>query len=1175
MASRKEYEMLFRLDAQLGSNYNSTFSSAQKAVLAMEKELGALGKVKADISAFQKQQEAIEATKNKLVVLQQQYDNIQKELQETGDSSSALKNKLLDKQQQIDRTTASLGKMTQNLQQLGSALESAGVDTENLEKESARLDSQMADLRSQQKQAANGAQEFGESSTRAFEAIQDAIAAAGIAAALHEIYSAYMECVTVAGNFEASMSNVEALSGATAEEMNALSSEAKELGATTKFTAKESADAMGYMAMAGWDAAEMLSGMDGVLQLAAASGEDLALVSDIVTDNLTAFGLTAADTAHFSDVLAAAATNSNTSVAVMGETFRNSASVAGALGYSINDVAIAVGLMANAGTKGSRAGTALRNIFGGLLDGVTLTSAAFGEVEYSAVKADGTMASFSETIDDLRGYFNQMTEAEKVSNATVLAGERGYTGLLAILNATDEDYASLAASINNCSGEAAKMAAIKMNNMNGQLALLKSAWEAVETTVGEQFTPTMQDAYGAGADVLTEVNKFLQAHPTLVKAVATFGGVLGSAVAALTAFAAITKVVIPLMQLFTSSIPGVGIILGAITGVAALTAGIVALTSAADDGRPSLEELTASATEMNKTLEDASAAYDDTVASTLAAANVANNYIDKLDEMGDYTSLSAEEQLKYRNILTLISETVPELSGLIDVQNGYIEGGTAALRANTDAWMRNAKAQAYQDQLTEMYRAQADVLLEAEKNQVRLTEAQVKGENAANARAAAEARMHEIEARARADAEKANKELGSQFYNYLNCLGEESDEYYRLSDAIAQYDVEIHAAQAEAAEYEAAIQADAEAVNAAEAEIAETEEAVNRLTAALGEGEQTVDSTIEQQQALQESVNSVFASVEELTNAYTEAYDAAFDSVNGQYQLWDSAAEVVATSADTINEALSSQVTYWQDYNANLQSLMDRASGIDGLSDMIASFADGSAESVNAIAGLASANTSDEDLAAIVANWQLLQDEQGAVSDSLAEMATHYTDEMDRLQEQIAADVNAMDFGAEAAESAMATIQGFIDGAIGMQPQVEEAYAKIAEAAMNAIDAKLKIHSPSRVMHEKAEMTWAGYIQGTEDQEPEVQAVMANTAGYAVDAVPTDGAMTSAISAEPIAASEASTYVVTFSPVYNITGTENAAELEALLKEHDQELYQKFSEWMAEIGADEKRTAYR
>ena len=155
------------------------------------------------------------------------------------------------------------------------------------------------------------------------------------------------------------------------------------------------------------------------------------MVSDIVTDSLSAFGLTAKDTAHFSDVLAAAATNSNTNVAIMGETFKMSASVAGALGYSIEDVAVAMGLMANSGVKGSIAGTALRNTFNGLLEGVTLTGAAFGEYEYSAIKADGTMKDFGSTIDELRGYFDQMTEAERVNNAQAIAGQRGYNGLLA------------------------------------------------------------------------------------------------------------------------------------------------------------------------------------------------------------------------------------------------------------------------------------------------------------------------------------------------------------------------------------------------------------------------------------------------------------------------------------------------------------------------------------------------------------------------------------------------------------------------------------------------------------------------------------------------------------------------------------------------------------------------
>ena len=378
-----------------------------------QKEIQELNRTQGDISAYEKQQQAVESTKKKLETLQQQYDNIQREIQETGGYSSDLENKLLSKQQQIDKTSASLERQTQKLDQMGTSLREAGVDTGNLEKESERLGAEMADLKKKQEEAAESAKSFGQESNQAIIAVGDALAAAGIAAALHEIYEAYMECISVAGNFEESMSNVEALSGASTEELRQLSDLAKELGATTKFTAKESADAMGYMAMAGWDAQQMLAGMPGVLQLAAASGEDLALVSDIVTDSMTAFGLTAADTSRYADVLAATAANANTSVGVMGETFKYAAPVAGALGYSIEDVSTAIGLMANAGIKGSNAGTALRNVFNGLLGGVTLTSDAFGEIQVSGVQADGTMADFGTTINELREYFSQMSDAER------------------------------------------------------------------------------------------------------------------------------------------------------------------------------------------------------------------------------------------------------------------------------------------------------------------------------------------------------------------------------------------------------------------------------------------------------------------------------------------------------------------------------------------------------------------------------------------------------------------------------------------------------------------------------------------------------------------------------------------------------------------------------------------
>ena len=485
------------------------------------------------------------------------------------------------------------------------SLKEAGVDTGNLAKKDAELTAKIKELEAEQEKAAEGAASFGEKGAQAFGAIQQAIVAAGVATALKEIAGAFMECVGIAGDFEETMSTVEALSQSNTREMAELSEQAKELGASTKFTAKEAGDAMGYMAMAGWDATDMLNGMDGVLQLAAASGEDLAMVSDIVTDSLSAFGLTAADTAHFSDVLAAAATNSNTNVSIMGETFKMSASVAGALGYSIEDVSVAMGLMANSGVKGSIAGTALRNTFNGLLEGVTLTGAAFGEYEYSAVRADGTMKDFGSTIDELRGYFDQMTEAERVNNAITIAGQRGYNGLLAILNATDEDYASLSNSINNCTGAAQRMAAVKLDNMNGQLTLMNSAWDALKTTIGEQFIPEMRGLYEIGTDVFSGINEFVKANPGVVKGIAAAALVIGTVTVALTAYAAGAKIAAAATALLSASIPGVNIIMGVTAAIAGVVGIVTALATAADDGVPSVKELTTAAQDMREAMNEA------------------------------------------------------------------------------------------------------------------------------------------------------------------------------------------------------------------------------------------------------------------------------------------------------------------------------------------------------------------------------------------------------------------------------------------------------------------------------------------------------------------------------------------------------------------------------------------
>ncbi len=724
MAGRKEYEMLFALNARMNGGFSGTFSKAQAEFSRLGREIQDLHKLQGNIASYQKQQAAIEATRAKLENLQKQHDLLQKEIGETNGSTAGLERESVKLEQRIKDTEAALERQGQKLDATGAKLREAGVDTSNLAQKDVELTAKIKELQAEQEKAADSAERFGDQTAKALDAIASSEVTSAVVDGLGKIKDAFVECIDIAGNFEEAMSTVEALSGASAQEMAALAEEAKDLGATTKFTAKEAGDAMGYMAMAGWDASDMLQGMDGVLQLAAASGEDLAMVSDIVTDSLSAFGLTAKDTAHFSDVLAAAATNSNTNVAIMGETFKMSASVAGALGYSIEDVAVAMGLMANSGVKGSIAGTALRNTFNGLLEGVTLTGAAFGEYEYSAIKADGTMKGFGSTIDELRGYFERMTEAERVANAQAIAGQRGYNGLLAILNATDADYASLTNSINNCTGAAQRMANVKLDNMNGQLTLMKSAWDALKTTIGEQFIPEMRGLYEIGTDVFSVVNEFIKANPGLVKGVAAGAAVIGTVTAALLAYSAGAKIAAAASALLSASIPGVNIIMGVTAAVAGITAAVVALATSANEGVPSVKELTEAAREMGETMDEAADTYDKTVTATLAAAGVADTYITKLEEMGDYARLSKEEQEQYHNTLVLLTQVVPELASSIDLENNAIEGGTAALRANTEAWKQNAMAQAYQDQLTAMYQSYSAVLIEAEENSIGLTRAQ-------------------------------------------------------------------------------------------------------------------------------------------------------------------------------------------------------------------------------------------------------------------------------------------------------------------------------------------------------------------------------------------------------------------------------------------------------------------
>ena len=298
--------------------------------------------------------------------------------------------------------------------------------------------------------------------------------------------------VKTAADFDSAMSQVGAVSGATGSELEALRDKAREMGSKTKFSASEAAEAMNYMAMAGWKTSDMLSGIGGIMNLAAASGEDLASTSDIVTDALTAFGLTAADSGHFADILAAASSNANTNVSMMGETFKYCAPIAGALGFSAEDTAEAIGLMGNAGIKSTQAGTALRTIMSNLSGEVKICGSSIGEVTIATTNADGSMRDLSAILADCRTAFGGLSESEKAAAAEALVGKNAMSGFLALMNAAPADIEKVSSAIANCDGKSAEMAATMQDNLAGQLTILKSQLQELAISFGEILMPAIR-----------------------------------------------------------------------------------------------------------------------------------------------------------------------------------------------------------------------------------------------------------------------------------------------------------------------------------------------------------------------------------------------------------------------------------------------------------------------------------------------------------------------------------------------------------------------------------------------------------------------------------------------------------------------------------------------------------
>lgn len=353
--------------------------------------------------------------------------------------------------------------------------------------------------------------QFGEKMTtagRTLLPISAGIAGLGIAA------------VKTASDFDSAMSNVQAISGATADEVDKLRDKAREMGKKTKFSAEESAEAMSYMAMAGWKTEDMLKGIDGIMNLAAASGEDLATTSDIVTDALTAFGMSAEESGKLADIMAAASSNANTNVSYLGESYKYCASLFGSMNYTAEDAAVALGLMANAGIRGSQAGTSLKTAITNMVKPTSKMAGVMDEYGLSLTNTDGSMKTFAEVMDMLREKMGGLEETEKASAAATLFGKESLAGMLSIINAAPEDYEKLTKAVNGASGSAQKMADTMNDNLAGQLKILQGQLQELAISFGEILMPAIRKVVEILQGVVDKFNGLGETQKKIIAIVA-------------------------------------------------------------------------------------------------------------------------------------------------------------------------------------------------------------------------------------------------------------------------------------------------------------------------------------------------------------------------------------------------------------------------------------------------------------------------------------------------------------------------------------------------------------------------------------------------------------------------------------------------------------------------------
>lgn len=1191
--------MTFLLNAQLGGGYAGAFRNAQTALTQYRKEYAQVSSAIGDVGGFQKQQQAVENTRGRLALLQQQYDNIQNEIDETGNRSSDLANKLLDKQAQIEKLSQALQAQIEKLEAYRQKLDDAGVNTDDLKKETERLKKELEGVKAKFEDAGDGAESFGQG----ISTLDNAIAALGLTKLLQSAYRDFMDCVSASTEFEYSMAGVRRTVGGTDEYLADLGQAFKDMSTEIPITTTELgtiAETAGQLGIA----QELVEEFTLVM---AELGTTTDLTADSAATMLAQFanitGIT--DYERLGSVVASLGDATATTASKVVEMSLGMAASASIAGFSERDILAVSAAVGSLGIESAAGSTAMSQLISTLYK-ATETGEKLEEIaSIAGMSAEEFRVAWGQdAVGAMNEFVQGLTDVERNGrSAIVLLDELGINNvrqvkaILSLAQAGDLlsgtiAQANAAWEENTALGEKAN---VMYSTTQARLTMMQNEGNNLKIAIGDVFLPMMNKLYQALGNLFGSLTSFVQAHPQIVKAITA----LLTAVAAFVAIVVAAKVAVMALNAVIATNPY--LLLGA--AITSLTAGLVALIAASSKAEDESERLTAASKEeerqLNATraeyeavcdaygessyqaqelawkLDEMSAAYeknkqtiaeyregfeaamreyDEMVARHEEAESAVNKegdsvmaLVGRLEALTSQSQLSTAEQEEALAIISKLNEAVPGLSASYDTLTGKLSTSAETIRQLAEAEVLRRKYDTYNDELIEKMEEVPG--LESKRTE------------ALNKQAAAQKEVTRLQ-----------ESLANWYQKHKNNLNNKDN-----AAKYGQYHNAIRDAQNELDLYNNSV---AEATRALE----ENEAEIERISEEM--------AGVNKNEAEPGSVAAVISQytdkIDELNEKYTASYEAAYNSINGQYQLWDEVAEVSATSVDKVIENLEKQKQYWENYNSNIQLILRYAGQIEGLSEMVASFGDGSADSVNMIAGMAEAAQSGDPskLQALVTAWQSNQKAIRTTSESLGDLKTGYSAAIKEAEDEIAAAIATMDKTDEAVTAGKDTIQGFIDGANDMLPLVQRAYARIGEAAANALGL------PTSAIHAYRSPTESGFSVGTRSAAPGYHLVgeygpelryfyggervytAAETRSMMRDYQAMEGAayLSAPEGAAPARASGGTT--LNFSPVYQISAAADPTQLQEVLTAHDETLKEQLRELLEEEREDARRGAY-